>query len=153
MLKRIKHMFSAAGKQSPVRRKKSELELAAAALLVEAAVLDGEFDVAERSTVERLLKSHFKLDDAQVGDLIRDAEAAIEDTAELYTLARTVKDGLDIEERTAIIEMLWEVAYADGELHDYEANLVRRLSGLLYVSDRDSGEARKRVLSRRKVSS
>jgi len=43
---------------------------------------------------------------------------------------------------------LWEVAYADGEVHDYEANLVRRVAGLLYVQDRDSGRARKRVLKR-----
>jgi len=47
-----------------------------------------------------------------------------------------------------VIEMLWEVAYADGQLHDYEANLLRRITGLLYVSDRESGEARKRVLAR-----
>jgi uncharacterized tellurite resistance protein B-like protein len=41
--------------------------------------------------------------------------------------------------------MLWEVAYADGNVDDYEANLVRRVAGLLYVPDRDSGAARKRV--------
>jgi uncharacterized tellurite resistance protein B-like protein len=44
--------------------------------------------------------------------------------------------------------MMWEVAYADGALHDYEASLLRRVTGLLYVSDRESGEARKRVLAR-----
>ena len=46
------------------------------------------------------------------------------------------------------MEMLWEVAYADGELHDYEASLIRRVTGLLHVSDRDSGAARKRALDR-----
>jgi uncharacterized tellurite resistance protein B-like protein len=44
--------------------------------------------------------------------------------------------------------MLWELAYADGQLHDLEASLMRRLAGLLYVSDRDSGDARKRALRR-----
>ena len=57
-------------------------------------------------------------------------------------------DFFEPEERIALIEMLWEVAYADGELHDYEASLIRRITGLLYVSDRDSGEARKRVRAR-----
>lgn len=149
MLKRIKHMLLAGTTQGQAKRQEADLKLAAAALLVEAAVLDGEFDAAERATVERLLKAHFKLDDAQVRELLRDAEAEIEDSNELYTLTRTVKDGLEIDERTAIIEMLWEVVYADGELHDYESNLVRRLAGLLYVSDRESGDARKRVLARR----
>ena len=44
--------------------------------------------------------------------------------------------------------MLWEVAYADGVLHDYEANLMRRVGGLIYVTDRDRGDARRRVLER-----
>ncbi|MCR4378019.1 MAG: TerB family tellurite resistance protein [Rhodospirillales bacterium] len=148
MLNRIKQLLLADGTKSKKPRGKSDMELAAAALLVEAAVLDGTFDDAERAVIERLLKGHFNLTDADVTDLIRDAESTIEDANELYTLARTVKDGLEISERTAIIEMLWEVAYADGELHDYEANLVRRLAGQLYVSDRDSGEARKRVLAK-----
>jgi len=146
MLDRIKHMLFAGGTKGQAQRKEAELELAAAAILVEAAVLDGEFDDAERATIERLLQDRFALNDQQVADLIRDAEDTIHNANELYTLTRTVKDELEIEERTAIIEMLWEVAYADGELHDYESNLVRRLAGLLYVSDRDSGEARKRVL-------
>ena len=47
-----------------------------------------------------------------------------------------------------MIEMLWEVVYADGQLHDYEASLLRRVTGLLYVSDRDSGEARLRVMEK-----
>jgi uncharacterized tellurite resistance protein B-like protein len=47
------------------------------------------------------------------------------------------------------MEMLWDVAYADDHLHHLESSLMRRLAGLLHVDDRDSGEARKRVLARR----
>ena len=47
-----------------------------------------------------------------------------------------------------MIEMLWDVACADGVIHDFEANLVRRVAGLIHVSDRDSGAARKRALAR-----
>lgn len=147
MLNRIKRIFAAQGTDTAAP-KHDALKLASAALLVEAAVLDGDFDAAERATIKRLLKDHFSLDSHQVAELIEEAEATVADANELYTLARTVKDGVDIDERTAIIEMLWEVAYADGEVHDYEANLVRRLAGLLYVSDRDSGEARKRVATK-----
>lgn len=148
MLKRIKNMLFADTAKGPVQHEKAELELAAAALLVEAAVLDGEFDAAERATIERLLQERFELDAPQVAELIADAEETIDNTNELYTLSRTIKNKLEADERVAILEMLWEVAYADGELHDYESNLVRRLAGLLYVSDRDSGEARKRVLAK-----
>lgn len=63
----------------------------------------------------------------------------------MYGLTRDIKNSLDHPERVELMEMLWQVAYADGVLHDYEANLMRRLAGLLYVSDQESGEARKRA--------
>jgi uncharacterized tellurite resistance protein B-like protein len=59
-----------------------------------------------------------------------------------------INDNLEPEERATILEMLWEVAYADGVVHPYESNLVRRVAGLLYVTDHDSGAARKRVVER-----
>jgi len=82
-------------------------------------------------------------------DLLAAGEKASDDSVEWQGFTRAIKDGFEPEERIALIEMLWEVAYADGELHDYEASLIRRITGLLYVSDRDSGEARKRVLAGR----
>jgi uncharacterized tellurite resistance protein B-like protein len=65
---------------------------------------------------------------------------------EFYTFTRTVKDAFEHEDRVEFMQMLWEVAYADGVLHDHEANLMRRVTGLMHVTDRESGEARKRAL-------
>ena len=50
-----------------------------------------------------------------------------------------------------MLQMLWEVAYADGELHDYEASLLRQVAGLLYVTDQESGTARKRARERLEI--
>ena len=69
----------------------------------------------------------------------------VADSSDLYGFTRIIKDNFSEEERIRMIEMLWEVAYSDGERHHFEANLVRRVAGLIYVSDRESGEARKRV--------
>ncbi len=124
------------------------LHLAAAALLVEAAVTDGRFEAEERDAMTRVLGSHFRLDADRTAALIARAERAVADAVELYQFTRTIKDRLAPEERGQILEMLWEVALADGSIHDYEAGLVRRIAGLLYVSDRESGEARQRVLAR-----
>ncbi len=148
MLKRIKHILFADGKKPPSQRAGSELELAAAALLVEAATMDGDFDAQERTAIIRLLKARFDLTASEVEALLQDAEAAIGNTNELYCLTRTIKDQLGPAERVGILEMLWEVVYADGVADDFETNLIRRLTGLLYVTDRDSGEARKRVLAK-----
>ncbi len=125
-----------------------EKQLAAAALMVEAARLDSDFDDTERSRIETLLQGHFSLSSEEARDLLAAGEAASDDSIQWQGFTRSIKDGFDQEERVAIIEMLWEVAYADGELHDYEASLIRRVTGLLYVPDRESGEARKRVRER-----
>ena len=125
-----------------------ELTLATAALLVEAAVMDGDFSQAERRTIGGLLVGRFGLDEAEVADALDAAGEAVRDSSQLYAFTRVIKDRFDHDERVRMIEMLWEVAYADGHVHDYEASLVRRVAGLVYVPDRESGEARKRVLQR-----
>ena len=123
-------------------------QVAAVALLVEAAVMDGDFDDGERRTIARLVGRQFDIEAAAVEDLIRAGEEAVDASSQLYAFTRVVKEGFDFEQRIRMIEMLWEVAYADGELHDFEASLVRRVSGLIHVTDRDSGMARGRVLKR-----
>ncbi len=125
-----------------------ERQLAAAALMVEAARLDDDFDAEERARIETLLQDQFALSAAEAGDLLSAGEKASDDSIEWQGFTRKIKDGFEPEERVSLIEMLWEVAYADGTLHDYEASLIRRITGLLYVSDRESGEAKKRVLRR-----
>lgn len=123
-------------------------QVAAAALMVEAATLDGSFDAAERQTVRDLLMRHFSLPADLAEDLLAEAEAAAGASTDWHRFTRDLKEALGQEERIHVVELLWEVAYADGALHDYEASLLRRVVGLLHVSDRESGEARLRVLAR-----
>ncbi len=131
-----------------VARSFEERQLAAAALMVEAASLDDHFDDAERQRIEELLQTRFALPPAEAKDLLAAGQRAAADSVEWHGFTRAIKNGFDQDERVALIEMLWEVAYTDGKLHDYEASLIRRITGLLYVSDRESGEARKRVRAR-----
>lgn len=148
MLNRIKELFApnaGGAKNGPAR---DRLHLAAAALLVEAATTDAQYGAEERQTIARLCHDRFSLDAADAADLVREAEAEIENSHELYGLTRVVRETMPPEERVAIIEMLWETVYADGSLHEYEASLLRRICGLIYVTDQDSGAARKRVMER-----
>jgi len=123
------------------------LRVATSAILIEAALLDGHFDEDEQATIAALLQNHFKLNTQDTSDLMEEGRKAIADSNELYGFTRIIKDHFSENERIRMIEMLWEVAYSDGQLHHFEANLVRRVAGLIYVSDRESGEARKRVLT------
>lgn len=125
-----------------------ELPLAAAALLVEAASLDEDFSDRERQTIVAILEKRFGLTPEAARELVARASTAVAESAQLYGFTRIIKDRLQPDERIRIIEMLWEVAYADGRIDSYEAGLVRRVSGLLYVPDKESGEAKHRVLAR-----
>jgi len=126
----------------------SDTRVAAVALLIEAAVMDGDFDDAERRVIAGLIADRFGLAGGDIEDLIRAAEEAVERSHQLYAFTRVIKQGFDVEDRIEMVEMLWDVACADGEVHDYEANLVRRVAGLIHVTDRDSGQARKRAMGR-----
>jgi len=97
-------------------------QVAAVALLIEAAVMDGDFDEAERHVIAGLLKHRFGLEPGAVEDLIAAGADAVEGSNQLYAFTRVVKQGFDFEQRIGMIEMLWEVAYADGEVHDFEGD-------------------------------
>jgi uncharacterized tellurite resistance protein B-like protein len=154
MFKRLKEILAPPPppEVGKVRHSFEERQLAAAALLVEAARLDQGFAEAERSRIEELVVERFGLAPDEAADLVAEAEQMAADSVQWQGFTRAIKDGFDYDERVEIIEMLWEVAYADGELHDFEASLIRRITGLLYVADCDSGEARKRVLARSSLS-
>ncbi len=124
------------------------LQLATAALLIEAAEMDADFGAEERAKIIELVQRRFGLSAAESRALLESASDKVEQSVEVYGFTRDIKNAFSPEERVEMMEMLWEVAYADGELHDLEASLMRRLAGLLHVSDRDSGLARKRVLAR-----
>lgn len=125
-----------------------KLQLATAALLIEAAEMDSDFGAEERAKIAELVERRFGLSAEESRELLEAASDTVEQSVEVFGFTREIKNAFSPDERVEMMEMLWEVAYADGALHDLEANLMRRLAGLLHVSDRDSGLARKRVLSR-----
>ncbi|MGH7045353.1 MAG: TerB family tellurite resistance protein [Stellaceae bacterium] len=125
-----------------------ELELALAALLAEAAHGDHRFDERERAIVARLLARRFGLSADDARALLAAGEQEANRSAELFHLTRIVNDRLSFDQRVELIEMLWEVAYADGVLDQYEDSLLRQVGGLIYVPDHERGAARQRVLKR-----
>lgn len=151
VINRFKALFrdpaDAAGSSGPTAAEQ-ELRLAVAALMIEAAQLDDDFDVRERAAILDLAARRFGLEPAQSESLLAAAEAHLAQSHALQGYTRVVKQALSYEARIDLLEMLWEVVYTDGELHHYEASLMRRLAGLLQVSDRESGSARKRALAR-----
>ena len=123
-----------------------ELRIALTALLIEAACSDDRFDEEERAVIGRLIERRFNLSHADARALLAEAETAASKSAELFHFTRIINERLSFEQRVELVEMLWEVAYADGVLDEYEDSLLRRVGGLIYVPDRDRGIARQRAL-------
>ena len=125
-----------------------EFHLAAAALLVHAASVDADFHDDERALIIRLIETRLDLSPAEAKALFEAAHTAADRSIQLHGFTHAVKNGFSYDERVGLIEMLWEVVYADGKLDEFEAQLMRRIGGLIYVDDRDRAMARKRVLER-----
>ena len=129
-------------------RGQDEPQLAVAALLMEAALVDGRLQPAERAAVHNLLERRFGLSVAAAAQLTAAAEHEAENATQLFGFTRTVNERFARERRIELIEMLWEVAYADGALDPLEDTMLRQVGGLIDVPDHERGEARRRVLQR-----
>ena len=128
-------------------RGQDELQLAVAALLLEAAVVvDNRFDETERNAILRILERRFGLAAADAEAVLATAKARVENSSQLFRFTSTINDRLPRERRVEVIEMLWQVAYADRVLDPLEDSLLRRVAGLIDVSDRDRGDAKLRVM-------
>ncbi len=147
MIDRILKMLTGEDALSSSRAPDS-LQVAVAALLVEAARMDDRFEGPERETIERLLMERFELGSEAARLLLRSAESEVARSTQLFPFTSLTVKRLDEAERIRVIEMLWEVAYADGLLDPQEDMLVRRIAGLIHVPDRARGEARLRAMAR-----
>jgi uncharacterized tellurite resistance protein B-like protein len=148
MLEQLRALLAGSAPPPVAHWSRADVEVAAAALLIEAARADGSVDPAEQAMIARLLGERFGLDPAAAAELMAVGARENDRTNELSRFANTINRRCSEAERIELIEMLWAVVYADGVLSAYEANLLRRIGGLLYVDDRDRGDARKRVLAR-----
>lgn len=148
MFVRIKGYFdNLQADQAPRRatRGTDELQLAAVALLVHAASIDTEFDGSERRTILDIAATQFGLGTDEASALLDAAEHAVENSVQILGFTRIVKDRFSYDERVRLIEMLWRVVHADGRVDAHELQIMRRIAGLIYVTDRDVGLARRRV--------
>ena len=115
----------------------NQLQMATAALLVHVSLSDGEFSVDEKVTLLECLTVHFGLSTSVSETILANAEKEKEDAHCLYKFTRTISKELDQEGRQDIIRLLWQVAFADNHIDNFEANIIAKIGGLLGVSSRD----------------
>ena len=133
------------GRQSGER---DDATFALAVLLIEVARSDDRVEVREQGIIEQALARRFGLHRNEVTRLVKAAEEGAIKATDLHHFTQTVVRKFSEQERIGVIEMLWEVAYCDGILTGDEDALIRRVAGLLYVSDWERGEAKLRITQR-----
>lgn len=148
MLDKLKSLFSSSD-NAAAAADHDPVALAACVLMIEAAAVEDGIADAEWQTIMRLLTSRFSLSDAKARELRESAQALHSDSVQLLRFTQTLKDEVPFEERAMILELMWEIVLADDQLGPLEDMLIRRVAGLLYVSDKERGIAKQRVLARR----
>ena len=122
------------------------VQIAISTLMIQTAVYDGVFDEQEKSEILELIKKYFNFSEDQKLSLFKIAMKVNDDSNDMQQFTRTLNDNLSEEEKLNIIEMLWKIIISDGHIDDYENTLIRKISGLLYISDRDVGQIKKKLI-------
>ena len=117
-------------------------------LMIEAAYTDGQIDKYELDKIKLSLIDVFEADPNEVDLVVKAALNNKDNTKSLHYYTSFINKNFTDEKKLHLIEALWEIVLSDGEIHDFESNLIRRLAGLLYISDVNSGNARKRALDK-----
>ncbi len=125
--------------------------LAATALLIHVISLDGEPSDEEKRKLHSLIESHFGLDRGMADRLIASATQVEGEAVDLYHFTSVIMRAVDEEGRRRIVEMMWELVYADGEVTEFEDNVVWRAADLLGVSSRDRIDLKHRVAAQREA--
>jgi uncharacterized tellurite resistance protein B-like protein len=133
------------GEKHPSQFAEDDYRLAAAALLVHAAAIDGDLSQSERDKLHAVVKRRFALDDKLADELIDKATLAEHESVDLYHFTSLLNRVLDEEGRARVVEMMWEIVYADGQRGELEDNLLWRAADLLGVSTRERIELRQRI--------
>jgi uncharacterized tellurite resistance protein B-like protein len=123
----------------------NDLRLAFAALLVHVAEIDGFFAESERRALLLLLQQRFDIDQDQASHLLAAAQRSDREAVDLYGFTSILKNAMSAPERRRLVEMMWTLAYADGELREFEENVIWRVSELLGVPSRDRIALRQKV--------
>jgi uncharacterized tellurite resistance protein B-like protein len=119
-------------------------------LLLEACQIDGETDEVEIEYINKLLINKFNFTESESKENINQAISNSEERVEIFSQIKIILNEMDHKERIDVIEMMWGVILSDGVVDDFEANLMRRMNGLLYISGIESAEAKERAMNQTK---
>lgn len=145
MIERLKQLFSTTDQKKPGKPDAHQLTVAATALMVQLSRIDNEEDESELKTiVDCAVRSH-EVTREEAEEILADALSQADDSTSLYEFTGLINEHLDQQEKQALLESIWRVAFADGRIDKYEEHLIRRMADLLHLNHREYMQARHRA--------
>ncbi|MGR3221280.1 MAG: tellurite resistance TerB family protein [Candidatus Anammoxibacter sp.] len=126
--------------------KSQKIMVATCALLLEMANIDGQFSDSELDNILSTIKNDYRLSDENAAELIKAAKEELEDSTDLWRFTNLVNQNYSAQEKNKIIEILWQVVYADGILDQHEDYLIHKLAELLHIPHKELINAKLKVI-------
>lgn len=144
MIERLKKLF-AAPETKPEKPDAHQLTVAATAMMVQLSRVDSNEDEAElRTIIDCAVRSH-EVTRKEAEEILADALSQADDSTSVYEFTGLINEHLDQQEKQALLESIWRVAFADGRIDKYEEHLIRRMADLLHLNHREYIQARHRA--------
>lgn len=125
-----------------------DVRLAVCALFLEMASIDEEFSEEERELVLNMMKEEFDLSEKYINELVEAAEEQRRSTLDLWKFTDMINRNFNVEEKIRVVELLWQIVYADGKLNKHEDYLVHKISRLFNLKHSQLIESKLRVLKK-----
>ena len=135
----LKNFFKKQKKESPNNK-----NILVTALLIHAAKIDENYTELEKNIIKKAIINLNQINPDKAEEILKLAEKKEEESNQIVEFTREIKQ-YPMEFRLKIIEIIWKIVYSDGTSDNYESNLIRRICGLLYISDKDSGNIKIKV--------
>ncbi len=148
MLGTIKQFFDkhiATRSATPAIDREQRLRIATCAILIEMMRADFEVKPEELASVTKGVETTFAISPAETQELLRLARQEAQEATDFYQFTSLINNSFTAEEKTRVVELMWQVAYADGRADKYEDHLVRKIAGLLHVPHKDFIVAKQRA--------
>ena len=132
----FKKIFKSEESEKPLIDDKTSIK-ACIALLLETSMADEVLEESELSALKETLIKDFNISEEEITELIEISKQNVDDSTSLYEFTRDINDNFDSNERIKLIESMWKIAYADGNIDKYEEHIIRKVSSLIYVAHSD----------------
>ena len=131
-------------KKQDSNKQNNEIFLKTASLLIHAAKIDENYTEEEKTMIKKAIKNLSSLNENEIEEIFKQAEKKEKESNQIIEFTKEIKK-YSMEFRLKIIEIIWKIVYSDGTSDNYESNLIRRICGLLYISDKDNGIVKTKV--------